>query len=150
MTDTAMTEVLAGEPNHHGYRTFQLGEFAFERDEYFAYVRWPTGTHTMSVDAFLRAAQRDVAWNFFYGTVNFDNVVGSSWRNLRPLNIQSIGIGKKGSLVKQRYLPGRFVLPGCCCLHLVIATIFVTRHVTNVRNVHHVNNFKAVKKQQAP
>jgi hypothetical protein len=77
MTDTAMTEVLAGEPNHHGYRTFQLGEFAFERDEYFAYVRWPTGTHTMSVDAFLRAAQRDVAWNFFYGTVNFDNVVGT-------------------------------------------------------------------------
>lgn len=25
----------------------------------------------------LRAAQRDVAWNFFYGTVNFDNVVGT-------------------------------------------------------------------------
>lgn len=62
MTDTAMTEVLAGEPNHHGYRTFQLGEFVFERDEYFAYVRWPTGTHTMSVDAFF-CAPLNVMWH---------------------------------------------------------------------------------------
>ena len=31
----------------------------------------------MSVDAFLRALQRDVAWDFFYGTVNFDDVVGT-------------------------------------------------------------------------
>ena len=39
--------------------------------------RWPTGSHVMSVDAFLRALQRDVAWDFFYGTVNFDGVVGT-------------------------------------------------------------------------
>ena len=31
----------------------------------------------MSVDDFLRAMQRDVAWDFFYGTVNFDAVVGT-------------------------------------------------------------------------
>ena len=31
----------------------------------------------MSVDAFLRALQRDVAWEFFYGIVNFDGVVGT-------------------------------------------------------------------------
>jgi hypothetical protein len=31
----------------------------------------------MPVDAFLRAMQRDVAWGFFYGTVNFDGVVGT-------------------------------------------------------------------------
>ena len=31
----------------------------------------------MSVDTFLRALQRDVAWDFFYGTVNFDSVFGT-------------------------------------------------------------------------
>ncbi len=31
----------------------------------------------MSVDGFLRALQRDVAWEFFYGIVNFDGVVGT-------------------------------------------------------------------------
>jgi Hydroquinone 1,2-dioxygenase large subunit N-terminal len=31
----------------------------------------------MSVDAFLRALQRDVAWGFFYGLVNFDTVFGT-------------------------------------------------------------------------
>ena len=31
----------------------------------------------MSVDAFLRALQRDVAWDFFYGIVNFDGVIGT-------------------------------------------------------------------------
>jgi hypothetical protein len=31
----------------------------------------------MSVDAFLRALQRDVAWEFFYGIVNFDSVFGT-------------------------------------------------------------------------
>ena len=28
------------------------------------------------LDAFLRALQRDVAWDFFYGIVNFDGVFG--------------------------------------------------------------------------
>jgi hypothetical protein len=65
------------EPNEHGYRSFDLREFHFERDEYFAHLSWPTGTHVMSIDAFLRALQRDLAWNFFYGIVNFDGVVGT-------------------------------------------------------------------------
>lgn len=63
--------------NQHGYRSFTIGEFTFSRDEYFARVSWPTGSHIMSIDAFLRAVQRDVAWNFFYGIVNFDDVVGT-------------------------------------------------------------------------
>lgn len=67
-----------------GYRTFQLGEFTFVRDEYYATITWPAKgqrqSHTMSVDAFLRALMRDVAWGFFYGVVNFDHVFGT--RNL--------------------------------------------------------------------
>ena len=43
-------------------------------------VTWPAKgkrqSHTMSADAFLRALMRDVAWNFFYGLVNFDAVFG--------------------------------------------------------------------------
>jgi len=66
-----------GEPNAHGYRKFSVGELHFERDEFFAHISWPTGEHLMSVDAFLRALQRDVAWNFFYGIVNFDGVFGT-------------------------------------------------------------------------
>ena len=38
----------------------------------------PKGFHTMPVDAFLRALMRDVAWGFFYGTVNFDQVFGTT------------------------------------------------------------------------
>lgn len=64
-------------PNASGYRSYHVGEFSFERDEYFAYITWPTGKHVMSVDAFLRALQRDVAWDFFYGIVNFDGVFGT-------------------------------------------------------------------------
>ena len=41
-------QVDASEPNEHGYRTFRLGEFEFSRNEYFVYVRWPTGSHVMS------------------------------------------------------------------------------------------------------
>jgi len=77
MSDTTGAGLQAGEPNQHGYRTFRLGEFGFSRDEYFAHIAWPTGTHTMSIDDFLRAVQRDVAWQFFYGTVNFDPVLGT-------------------------------------------------------------------------
>jgi hypothetical protein len=67
----------AGSGAMHGYRDFTLGEFRFTRDEFFAHITWPTGAHVMSVDAFLRALQRDVAWNFFYGIVNFDGVFGT-------------------------------------------------------------------------
>lgn len=78
-TDTAVenTAVQAAEPNSQGYHDYKLGGFTFRRDEYFAYITWPTGSHIMSVDAFLRALQRDVAWDFFYGTVNFDSVFGT-------------------------------------------------------------------------
>src|SRR5437660_12688999 len=71
-------EVDASAPNAEGYRTFRLGEFEFSRNEYFVYVRWPTGSHVMSADAFLKALQRDVAWQFFYGIVNFDGVGGTA------------------------------------------------------------------------
>ena len=70
-------DVRSSDPNAHGYRGFMLGEFTFTRDEYFVYVHWPTGSHVMSADSFLRALQRDVAWDFFYGIVNFDGVVGT-------------------------------------------------------------------------
>ena len=70
-------EVTSTEANAQGYREFALGEFRFRRDEFFAYISWPTGSHIMSVDAFLRALQRDVAWDFFYGIVNFDGVFGT-------------------------------------------------------------------------
>lgn len=67
-----------------GYRTFELGQFKFERDEYFVTLSWPAKgsrvEHRMSADAFLRALMRDVAWGFFYGLVNFDGMFGS--RNL--------------------------------------------------------------------
>jgi hypothetical protein len=70
-------EIVGSEPNADGYRDFTLGQFHLRRDEYFTYISWPTGSHMMSVDAFLRALQRDVAWDFFYGTVNFDGVFGT-------------------------------------------------------------------------
>ena len=63
--------------NESGYRAFRAGQFHFSRDEYFAYIRWPTGSRVMAVDAFLRALMRDVAWGFFYGTVAFDPIFGT-------------------------------------------------------------------------
>ncbi|HEU4410932.1 MAG TPA: hypothetical protein VFS43_37110 [Polyangiaceae bacterium] len=60
-----------------GYRAFRAGPFTFWRDAYFAHVDWAGGTHVLPVDAFLRAMMRDVAWGFFYGVVNFDEVLGT-------------------------------------------------------------------------
>jgi hypothetical protein len=60
-----------------GYKTHSIGGFSFGRDEYFAHIFYPGGRHIMPIDAFLRALMRDVAWGFFYGTVNFDNVFGT-------------------------------------------------------------------------
>jgi hypothetical protein len=60
-----------------GYKEFRIGHFVFTRDEYFAHVHYPGGRHVMPVDEFLRALMRDVAWGFFYGTVNFDAVFGT-------------------------------------------------------------------------
>ena len=76
-TQNPQAQVQSGAPNEAGYRTFTLGEFRFSRDDYFVYVSWPTGSHVASADAFLKALQRDVAWEFFYGIVNFDGVVGT-------------------------------------------------------------------------
>ncbi len=64
--------------NVNGYESFEVGSFTFRRDEYFARVTWPNGSHVMPIDYFLRALMRDVAWNFFYGTVNFDSVIGTT------------------------------------------------------------------------
>jgi Hydroquinone 1,2-dioxygenase large subunit N-terminal len=72
-----MTENTNPSVNAAGYQDFRIGSFEFRRDEFFARITWPTGSHVMSVDTFLRALQRDVAWDFFYGTVNFDSVVGT-------------------------------------------------------------------------
>lgn len=63
--------------NETGYRAFRAGAFHLKRDEYFARISWPGGTHIMPIDAFLRAMMRDVAWGFFYGVVNFDGVIGT-------------------------------------------------------------------------
>ena len=68
----------SGPDNYTGYRSFSAGSFNFRRDEYFAHVEWPKGRHIIPIDAFLRALMRDVAWNFFYGTVNFDGVFGTT------------------------------------------------------------------------
>ena len=64
--------------NRTGYKSFTAGDFAFHRDSYFTHIIWPGGRHQMPVDTFLRALMRDVAWNFFYGTVNFDLVFGTT------------------------------------------------------------------------
>ncbi len=76
-TQDPQPQVQSGEANEAGYHGFTLGEFTFSRDDYFVYVHWPTGSHVLSADAFLKALQRDVAWEFFYGIVNFDGVIGT-------------------------------------------------------------------------
>src|SRR5215831_9931573 len=79
---SVLANVKATEANSlTGYRSFCLGAFQFSRDAYFATVTWPSKgkqrSHTLPVDAFLRALMRDVAWGFFYGWVNFDDVLGT-------------------------------------------------------------------------
>ena len=77
MSTTETNDVQAGEANEHGYQSFTLGGFTFARDEHFVHIDWPTGSHVMSADIFMKALMRDVAWNFFYGIVNFDSVIGT-------------------------------------------------------------------------
>ena len=76
----SITDAFASTPpaNEDGYRSFQAGDFTFRRDAYFAHITWPGGRHQLAIDAFLRALMRDVAWGFFYGTVNFDDVFGTT------------------------------------------------------------------------
>src|SRR5260370_7816063 len=64
--------------NKFGNWWFVVGGVKCERDEYFADISRPGGSHTMSVETFLRALIRDLAWNFFYGMVNFDHVFGTT------------------------------------------------------------------------
>jgi hypothetical protein len=83
--DTAVkfTSATTGPHPVYGFKTFHLGDFTFERDEYFAHIHWTTAdgkpaSHTMDAGEFLRALMRDVGWGFFYGWVNFDNVFGTT------------------------------------------------------------------------
>jgi hypothetical protein len=76
---TLQTRFEAGSPDADtGYREFRAGGFTLRRDRYFAYVSHGALQHQLPVDAFLRALMRDVAWGFFYGTVNFDDVLGTT------------------------------------------------------------------------
>jgi hypothetical protein len=77
MNATTSVAVSSSAKGQLGYQTFAIGQFHFERDEYFAHIRFPGGLHMMPIDDFLRALMRDVAWGFFYGTVNFDSVIGT-------------------------------------------------------------------------
>ena len=77
-----MSTIIASAPHPTtGYQSFELGRFSFSRDEYFVTISWPAReaqlSHTIPIDAFLRALVRDVAWDFFYGWVNFDDVLGT-------------------------------------------------------------------------
>ncbi|MDJ0685805.1 MAG: hydroxyquinol 1,2-dioxygenase [Alphaproteobacteria bacterium] len=74
---TTGTEVFPPD-NVEGYKAFKAGDFSFRRDAYFAHITWPGGRHEMPIDVFLRALMRDVAWGFFYGTVNFDHIFGTT------------------------------------------------------------------------
>ncbi len=79
MEYTLQTHISLGDnPNKFGYLVFEAGSFTFTRDEYFAHITWPNGQHTLAIDVFMRALMRDVAWGFFYGTVNFDSVFGTT------------------------------------------------------------------------
>ena len=79
MNDTVINadEHVAEPDERHGYHTYTIGSFRFERDEYFARVTYPKGTYVADVGNFLRSMMRDVAWGFFYGWVNFDDVFGT-------------------------------------------------------------------------
>lgn len=83
--DTATKfDAIATEPHPvYGYKAYSLGDFSFERDEYFAHIKWTTVkgkpmSHTIDIGNFLRALMRDVGWGFFYGWVNFDSVFGTT------------------------------------------------------------------------
>ena len=77
-TTIEKVEAIASEPHPiYGYRSYRLGQFEFSRDEYFVFIKWPKGTHSMDVNSFLRALMRDIAWGFFYGWVNFDDIFGT-------------------------------------------------------------------------
>jgi hypothetical protein len=77
MSTATLTPTTTAVVNKEGYQSFRIGQFSFERDEYFAHILYPGNRHIMPIEAFLRALMRDIAWGFFYGTVNFDVVFGT-------------------------------------------------------------------------
>lgn len=77
MSTATLTFTTSSVVNQEGYQSFRIGQFTFERDEYFAHILYPGNRHIMPIEAFLRALMRDIAWGFFYGTVNFDAVFGT-------------------------------------------------------------------------
>ena len=70
--------IATGTDPDTGYDSFRLGSFHFHRDEYFAHIAWPQGTHIIEIDRFLRAMVRDIGWGFFYGWIFFDDVFGTT------------------------------------------------------------------------
>ena len=69
---------MTGTDPETGYSSFKLGSFEFRRDEYFAHVTWPKGSHIIEIDRFLRAMVRDIGWGFFYGWIFFDDIFGTT------------------------------------------------------------------------
>src|SRR2546427_11595945 len=63
--------------NDLGYKTFRLGGYEFERNPYFTIIRYPGGEYHIPGGEFMRAGQRDIGWNFFYGMVTFGEAVGT-------------------------------------------------------------------------
>ncbi len=70
--------VATGTDPDTGYDSFRLGSFEFRRDEYFAHIAWPKGSHIIEIDRFLRAMVRDIGWGFFYGWIFFDDIFGTT------------------------------------------------------------------------
>src|SRR2546429_4667866 len=79
--------VEAQKANELGYKSFRLGGYTFERNAYFTVIHYPGGEYHMPVGEFLRAVQRDIGWNFFYGMVKVDQVFGAC-------NFYDHGVGK--------------------------------------------------------
>ena len=77
--DAITTRITAtGTKPDTGYTSYKLGSFEFARDEYFAHVSWPKGSHIIEIDRFLRAMVRDIGWGFFYGWIFFDDIFGTT------------------------------------------------------------------------
>src|SRR5690606_36941944 len=55
MDATTPTIAATGTDPDTGYTRYRLGGFEFARDEYFAHVSWPKGSHIIEIDRFLRA-----------------------------------------------------------------------------------------------
>ena len=77
--DAQVAKIVAtGADPDTGYQAYRLGSFEFRRDEYFAHIAWPKGSHIIEIDRFLRATVRDIGWGFFYGWIFFDDIFGTT------------------------------------------------------------------------